>query len=289
MPNTREINRRIKSVQNTRQITRAMEMVSATKMRRAKEAVARSRDYATKANRLMAAAAGASDDVTGQPLLAERPVKNVAVVVFTTDRGLAGAMNTNVLRFTRETVEAQPGEASYVVVGKQAQTGVNRFGGTMLASFVDLPDTPHYADVLPIAKVLIDEFSSGRVDRVLMTYPRFISTLTNRPQADQLLPATAPEPAEETEAPPATSALTLFEPSPEAVLESLLPRMIEIRLWQALLETKASEHSSRMLAMRNASTNASDLMDELKLSFNEARQAAITTEIAEIAAAAAMA
>lgn len=281
MPNTRDINRRIKSVSNTRQITRAMEMVAATKMRRAQDAVGRSRAYAAKAGGLMTSASAAGD-VIGQPLLAERPVKRVGIVTFTSDRGLAGAMNSNTIRRTWEAAAEQSAEVTHITVGKKAEGAVRRAGATLLASFTDLPDTPHYANVLPIAQVIIEEFVAGNLDKVLLTRPKFVSTLTNIPETSQLLPASPPEHGEaET-----TSALTLFEPSAEEVLESLLPRIIEIQLWQAMLETKASEHSSRMMAMRNATTNASDLMDELKLSFNQARQAAITTEIAEIAAAA---
>lgn len=281
MPSTRDINRRIKSVSNTRQITKAMEMVAATKMRRAQQAVARSREYAATANALMASASAAGD-IIGQPLLAERTVKKVGIITFTSDRGLAGAMNSNTIRRTWEAAGEQSAEVTHITVGKKAEGAIRRAGAPITASFTDLPDTPHYADVLPIAKVIIDEFTAENLDKVLLTRPRFISTLVNVPETSQLLPAAPPNPDEARH----TSALTVFEPSAEDVLEALLPRLIEIQLWQALLETKATEHSSRMMAMRNATTNASDLMDELKLSFNQARQAAITTEIAEIAAAA---
>lgn len=281
MPNTRDITRRIKSVQNTRQITKAMEMVAATKMRRAQQAVTRSRAFAEKAEAL-AAAAGAAGENHNQPLLAVRPVQNLGIVVFTSDRGLAGAMNTNTLRHVREVAAGEQAKVHYIAVGRKAQTGLSRQGHDLIASFTDLADTPHFAEILPIAQVVREEFVAGRLDKILLVYPRFVSTLSNVPEASQLLPAETPSGAK----PEGASALTVFEPSPEAVLEALLPRMIEVRLWQARLETNASFHSSQMIAMSNATTNAGDLLDELKLSFNRARQAAITTEIAEIAAAA---
>lgn len=257
-------------------------MVSATKMRRAQAAVMASRAYAEKAQELLAAVAKAGD-VPGEPLLAKRPVKKTAVVVMGTDRSLAGAINTNVVRHVYERVATDKSQAGYLAVGRKVETQLRK-AGDLIADFTDMPDTPHFTEILPIAQVIREEFIAGKVDQVLLAYPRFVSTLVNEPHIIQLLPA---EPPAETEK-KAVGALTLFEPSEEAVLASLLPRLIEVQLWQALLETKASEHSSRMITMRNASNNASDLLDELKLSYNQARQAVITTEIAEIAAAAAM-
>ena len=283
MANQREIRRRIRSIQNTRQITRAMEMVAATKMRRAQQAVLASRAYADRARDLLASLADAAE-THDQPLLERRDVKKITAVLMTSDRGLAGSMNTNVIRAGLEHASAAKAPVSFVPVGRKAEQAVTRSGLPVTASFTGLTDTPSYADVTPVAQVLVDEFLAGRADQVVLIYPKFVSTLQNRPETVALLPAEPGEVAEETK--PETKAMTLFEPSPEAVLERLVPKLVEVALYQALLETKASEHSSRMMAMRNATTNASDLLDELTFSYNQARQAAITTEIAEIAAAA---
>lgn len=279
--NARDIKRRMKSIENTRQITRAMEMVAATKMRKAQAAVTVSRDYADRARQLLAAvsAEAAPEDVQNQPLLQQRPVKKTAFVILGSDRGLCGSMNTNVFKAALQEAEGAPGPA-YVAIGRKAEQAFRR--QSLVASFGNLADLSHYEEVLPMAELLAEEFTAARLDKIVMVYPEFVSTLTNRPRVETLLPAVLPKDG-------TNRAQTLYEPSPEAVLTSLLPRMLETRLFQALLETKASEHSSRMLAMRNATTNAGDLLDELKFTYNQARQAAITQEIAEIAAAGAAA
>lgn len=287
MQNTREIKRRIRAIENTRQITRALEMVAAAKMRKAQEAVLKSRDYADRMEGIFAMVA-ASAERLDQPLLETRPVKRVGVVMVTSDRGQCGAMNTNVLRHTLAELRNRAGSkpASFVILGRKGEQVARAQGADIARTFAGLADAPEYAEVLEAAQTVRDEFIGGRFDEIWLAYPKFVSTLKNEPTFIRLLPAVVEEAAgEETGA----KALTLFEPSPEAVLESLLPRIIEVRLWQALLETKASEHSSRMIAMRNATNNAGDLLDELRLSYNQARQAAITTEIAEIAAAAELA
>ncbi len=284
--NARDIKRRMKSIENTRQITKAMEMVAATKMRKAQAAVIASRDYADRARKLLAAvsAEAAPEDIQNQPLLRQRPVKRTAFVILGSDRGLCGAMNTNVFRTALQEANGASGPA-FVAIGRKAEQAFRK--QSLVASFGDLADLSHYEEVLPMAELLAEEFTAARLDQIVMIYPEFVSTLTNRPRTETLLPAVLPK--DEQPDRTASSAQTLYEPSPEAVLTSLLPRMLETRLFQALLETKASEHSSRMLAMRNATTNAGDLLDELKFSYNQARQAAITQEIAEIAAAGAAA
>lgn len=282
--NARDIKRRMKSIENTRQITKAMEMVAATKMRKAQAAVIASRDYADRARKLLAAvsAEAAPEDIQNQPLLQQRPVKRTAFVILGSDRGLCGSMNTNVFKAALQEAEGAPGPA-YVAVGRKAELAFRR--QSLVASFGNLADLSHYEEVLPMAELLAEEFTAARLDKIVMVYPEFVSTLTNQPRVETLLPAVLPPAEAEQPERSANSAQTLYEPSPEAVLTSLLPRMLETRLFQALLETKASEHSSRMLAMRNATTNAGDLLDELKFTYNQARQAAITQEIAEIAAA----
>ncbi|MSU76121.1 ATP synthase F1 subunit gamma [Patescibacteria group bacterium] len=283
--NTRDIKRRMKSIENTRQITRAMEMVAATKMRKAQQAVVGTREYAERAQKLLVSvsAEAAQEHIQSQPLLEKRPVKKVAYVVVGSDRGLCGAMNTNTVKAALES-DNKAGASTFISVGRKSEQALR--GKPLVASFKGLGDLSEYREILPIAGVLIDEFIAGNVDKIVLVYPEFVSTLVNKPRVETLLPAELPEdhPKQSVD-----SAQTLYEPSAEAVLESLLPRLLEIRLYQALLETKASEHSARMLAMRNASNNAGDLLEELKFSYNQARQAAITQEIAEISAASAAA
>lgn len=281
--NTRDIKRRIKSIENTRQITRAMEMVAATKMRKAQQAVTGTRDYAERAQQLLVSvsAEAAPEHIQSQPLLEARPVKKTAYVVVGSDRGLCGAMNTNTVKAARERTD---GSTTFVTVGRKTEQALR--GQSLAASFKGLGDLSEYREILPIAGVLIDEFTAKNVDKIVLVYPEFVSTLVNKPRVETLLPAELPADAPKQTA---ESAQTLYEPSAEAVLESLLPRLLEIRLYQALLETKASEHSARMMAMRNASNNAGDLLEELRFSYNQARQAAITQEIAEISAASAAA
>lgn len=277
MATTRDIKRRIKAIENTRQITRAMEMVAATKMRRAQAAVLASRAYAEKARELLAAISNAHE-AHDQSLLAKRPVKRTCYVVVTSDRGLCGVMNANVVRTALAQAVSAKHRAGFVTLGRRGMAMVQANGQELAASFTGLADTPHYPEVLPVAKLLCDDFIAGQIDEVVLVFAKFVSTLNNEPTLIKLLPIEAPE----AKSPTGSTAQTLFEPSPETVLESLLPRLIEIALFQALLETKASEHAARMMAMRNASDNASDLLDDLTLSYNQARQAAITGEIAEI-------
>lgn len=278
--NTREIRRRIRSIENTRQITKAMEMVAATKMRRAQQRVQASRAYADAANAVLRAVADSSE-TAGHPLLTQRPVKRTAIVVMASDRGLVGGMNTNLLRAVTARAKAETNPV-FVAVGRKALS--IRHTGQLIGEFENIADAPEYVETRPIGALLTEEFVAGSVDRVLLAYPKFVSTLRNEPTIEQLLPAVVEE---DDGGEPTISAQTLFEPSPEAVLENLVPRLVETRIYQALLELKASEHSSQMIAMRNATDNASDLIDSLKFTYNQARQAAITTEIAEISAAAA--
>ncbi|MDP4000349.1 MAG: ATP synthase F1 subunit gamma [bacterium] len=292
MASTRDIKRRLSSIDNTRQITRAMEMVAATKMRKAQEAVRAGRAYGERAQELLAEVSAESDG-RDQPLLARRPVKKTGIVLVTSDRGLAGAMNTNVLKAGLEaasvgTARAGSGQSTFIPVGRKAEQALTARKLPMTAAFSGLLDTPEYQEVLPIAEILINDFTDGKLDAIDLVYPKFVSTLRNEAVVERLLPATLPDKSDGgAGTKPGAKALLTFEPSPEEVLTALLPRLIEIRLFTALLETKASEHSSRMIAMRNATGNAEDLLDALRLSYNQARQQAITTEIAEIAAASA--
>ncbi|MBA2276685.1 MAG: F0F1 ATP synthase subunit gamma [Chloroflexia bacterium] len=285
MPNPREIRRRIRSVRNMSQITRAMEMVSASKMRRAQERVQASRPYSELLHRVIADLSSLhldAEELKQFPLLAERPVQRTALIMITPDRGLTGALNSNILRrgarYIREEANV-PVET--IAVGKRGRDFLLRTRQEVVAEFLGLGDRPTLDEIRPIAEVAIQDYLAEKVDAVHVVFPRFVNTLTQRPEMIKILPITRPESDEEERRED-----YIFEPSPETVLEQLLPRYVEIQLYQAILEAIASEHSARMVAMRNATDNAKELVDDLDLSLNKARQAQITNEVAEIAAGA---
>lgn len=286
MASAREIRRRIRSVRNMSQITRAMEMVSASKMRRAQQNVQASRPYSERIRMMIAALSGLSEGVeSGRfPLLQQRPIERIGVVVVTSDKGLAGALNSNVIRRGVTFVRENDVPVDMVTVGRKGRDFFTRYGQNVTAEFTNLGDWPTIEDLRPIVDVSIGEFVAGRVDAVHLIYSQFVNTLVQRPVAVQILPITPPEDevAEE------QVRDFIFEPGRDEVLEALLPRYIEVQMYQAMLEAIASEHSARMVAMRNASENAKDLVDELSLTYNKARQAQITREVSEIAAGAAV-
>jgi F-type H+-transporting ATPase subunit gamma len=282
----REIRRRIRSIKNTAQITRAMEMVAASKMRRAQQAVLAARPYADRIRAMLgdlAAMTSPAEEVRGFPLLQRRPVKRIQLILVTSDRGLAGALNTNVIRravdfMTRE--RSEPIEHfDIVAIGRKGRDFLVRYGWPMIAEFTRITDRPSVEAIRPIVELATQDFISGRVDAVFVVYTHFINTLRQEPRVFQLLPI---EPPEE------SGAISdyIFEPDPATVLEALLPRFLEMQLYRILLEASASEHSARMVAMRNATQNALDLVAELTLTYNKARQAQITREVSEIAAGA---
>ena len=283
MANSREIQRRIRSVGNMSQITRAMEMVSAVKMRRAQQRVTASRPYSEQLRQIMSDLASQQPDpeqLTQFPLLQRRPVKNVMMIVVAPDRGLTGALNTNILRrATRYILEEAQGSVSMITIGKKSRDYFVKTKQNVVAEYISLGDDVTLDVVRGIADVAIDEFVSGRVDAVYVVYARFVNTLTQRPEVVQILPMEAPATHE-------GNVDYIFEPSPEEVLSALLPRYIEAQLYQAILESLASEHSARMVSMRSASDNAKEIVQELTLSRNKARQAQITQEVSEIAAGA---
>jgi F-type H+-transporting ATPase subunit gamma len=282
----REIKRRIRSVQNMSQITRAMEMVAAAKMRRAQANVQASRPYSERIRTMIAGLAGITDGVeSGRfPLLEQRPIERVSLVVITADKGLAGALNSNVIRRGVVFVRESDVPVDMVTVGRKGRDFFTRYGQNVTAEFTNLGDWPTIDDLRPIVDVSIGEFVAGRVDAVYLIYSQFVNVMQQRPVAVQILPIT---PAEDVAAEDLVSDY-IFEPGRDQVLEALLPRYIEVQLYQAMLEAIASEHSARMVAMRNASENAKELVEELSLSANKARQAQITREVAEIAAGAAV-
>ena len=283
MPSTREIRRRIRSVGNMQQITRAMEMVSAAKMRKAQGRVTASRPYSDQLRQIMSDLATQQPDpeqLAQFPLLQKRPIKNVELIVVTPDRGLTGALNTNILRRgSRYILEEAGATVQVIAAGKKARDYFVRTRQNVAAEFIGLGDDISLDAVRPIADIAIDDFTTGRVDAVFVVYSRFVNTLIQRPEVMQILPV-EPPPAHE------GYADYIFEPSPEEVLNNLLPRYVEVQLYQAILEGLASEHSARMVAMRSASDNAKEIQQELTLSYNKARQAQITREVSEIAAGA---
>ncbi|HEX9014648.1 MAG TPA: ATP synthase F1 subunit gamma [Chloroflexota bacterium] len=280
MPSLRTIRRRIRSVRSISQVTKAMEMVSASKMRRAQSRVLASRPYSEHIQALIAdLAARPGPDAAVHPLLQQRASRSrVGFVVITADRGLCGALNSNVIRRAAADMLASGGPATseVITVGRRAQDYMVRRGVRLEATFTQPGDYPGIAKVQPIAKIIMDEFTSGDIDAAYIVFPKFINTLTQRVAVEQILPVV---PAKVTGGQPEY----IFEPSIPEILGALLPRYIEVQLYQALLETIASEHSARMIAMRNATDNAKELISTLTLSYNKARQAAITREITEIA------
>jgi F-type H+-transporting ATPase subunit gamma len=263
-----------------------MEMVSAAKMRRAQERVRAARPYAERIRLMIAglSALGASVDREAFPLLEQRPVNRVGVILVTADRGLAGAFNTNVIRRAVRFIREESGHpAELITVGRKGRDFFSRTTQEIEAEFTALGDAPSMDALRPIIDIAIQDFTAGRVDAVHLIYTKFVNTLTQQPEVLKILPITAPEDATAEE----QVQDFIFEPNPEAVLQALLPRYIETQVYQALLESVASEHSARMVAMRAASDNANEFINELTLTLNKARQAQITREVSEIAAGAA--
>jgi F-type H+-transporting ATPase subunit gamma len=280
MASQREIRRRIAAVKNIKQITRAMQFVAASKLKRAQDATLQARPYSQKIDEVLAdlATVLSGDE---HPLLAKRESGKRLIVLITSDRGLAGPFNTNTIRFAAQAITEQQGDLAVVTVGRKGRDAMRRARVPMEAHFEGFGDRPAFADVLPLARLITDDYLAGTYARVDIVFSQFVSTLTQRPALDTLLPI---EPSEDTEGIPGNQ--FIFEPSPSAVLERLVPRYIATRLFQAVLESKASEESSRMVAMRNATDNAEDLIEDYTLAYNKVRQANITREMIEIASGA---
>ncbi len=277
MASQREIRRRIGSVRNIKQITRAMQFVAASKLKRAQEATLQSRAYSDALDEVLANLAAV---VGGEehPLLAQREGGTRAIVLMTTDRGLAGSLNTNVIRFAAREITQYEGDLTVVTVGRKGGAAMRRARVPVEASFDGYGDRPTFADVTPLARLLTDDYLAGTLSRIDIIYSRFISTLSQRPELRRLLPI---QPTEETSGIPGHQ--FIFEPNAGEVLRQLLPRYVATRLYQAVLESTASEQSARMVAMKNATENAQELIEDLTLSYNKVRQANITREMIEIA------
>jgi len=285
MASLQAIKRRIKSVQNTRQITKAMEMVAASKMRRAQEATIRSRMYAKRIAEINERLAG-KVNVDKNPLFTVRPVANRLFIVFTSDQGLAGAYNANLTKELLNQIETeqQAGRTpKLIVIGRKGAQFVARLENVeLIGVYENWPANPTTADIMPILAQAKAGFTQAQYDEVVVLYTEFYSMIKQVVQTSKLLPL-----AQEKSAEDATQDVLGFEPSPQAVLDAIVPRLIEARLMQSAYEASASEQSMRMMAMKNASDNANDLIDDFTLAYNGARQAGITQELAEISAGAA--
>lgn len=285
MPNTREIRRRIRSVRNLAQITRAMEMVAASKMRRAQDRVTSGRPYSERLRDVLADLASLqldADQLQEFPLLAAREIRKTAVILVTPDRGLSGALTSNIFRRTVQYIrdESIDGKPEIIAVGKKGRDFSLRTNQDVIAEFIQLGDRPSLDDIRPVAQIAIKEFLDGEVDAVHIVYSQFVNTLTQKPTIVQLLPIERPEGDTK------KADDFIFEPDEKTLLNALLPRYVEVILYQAVLENVASFYSAQMVAMRNATDNAKELSADLNLAFNKARQAQITNEVAEIAAGA---
>ncbi len=285
MAGGREIKTKIKSVQNTRKVTRALEMVSASKIRKAQERMKGSRPYARLMTQLIGHIAKANSEYT-HPFMAEHAaIKRVGYIIVSSDRGLAGGLNSQMFRkilLDMREWQEKGCEIDLVCIGQKAATFFRRLNVSMIGSVTHLGEKPRLDQLIGVSKVMLDSYSVGTLDRVFLCYNDFINTMTQKPRLDQLLPL-----------PPSESLQTrfdwdyIYEPSPEVVLDHVMTRYVESLIYQALLENIASEHAARMVAMKSASDNANKLIDTLQLIYNKARQAAITQEISEIVGGAA--
>lgn len=275
----REIKRRIRSVSNIGKVTRAMEAVSASKMRRAQDATLRSRTYARRAAEIMMhLRAQPGGDGMQHQLLRTNANGRPAILLITPDRGLTGGLVINIIRHAVREAESKLGkDVRWVAIGKKGRDFLARRKTDLVAGFAPVSDTPGVLDISPAARLLVDGFLGDDFSSVHLVFADFVSAAKQVPRMVQLLPVELPEDVE------VPKAGFEFEPSPEAVLDEILPRLVEMRIYQALLEAQASEHSARMLAMRNATDAAKDLVHDLTLTYNKARQSDITSEILDIA------
>jgi F-type H+-transporting ATPase subunit gamma len=281
MPGTREIRRRITSVRSTRKITRAMQMVSAAKMRKAQNATIASRTYAELAWELVNSVNTAQADLES-PLLQEFPeAKKIGVVIISSNRGLVGSFNANLIAKVRQQESEEPELISeLIVIGRKARDAAFRNRKTILAEFPKHDTTIPVEEIYPIATMLQEIYSKGSYQKIVIAYNHFISTLVQKPTVKSLLPLNPMRLTENSSRP----LDLIYEPTPAAVLKHLLPRILESQIYQAILESDASEHSARMVMMKNATEAAGDLIDDLTLTYNQLRQNKITTELSEITA-----
>jgi F-type H+-transporting ATPase subunit gamma len=282
MPSLRQIRRRIRSIENTGKVTKAMEMIAASKMRRAQAAVLAGRPYSEKIQEVIAhlAAQPTEQDVV-QPLLEQREVRRIQVVQITPDRGLCGGLHSNLNRRVAQFISQQSVPVSLISVGRKGRDFMIRYGQDVKAAFTGLGDRPVVADTSVISRMVVDDYSEGSFDQVFISYMEFVSTTVQQPVVRQLLPIV---PAELQ----ATQRVGyIYEPDASTVLESLLPRFVEMEIYHAVLELIASEQSARMVAMRNATESASEMVSDLTLLANKVRQETITSELLDLISGAA--
>jgi F-type H+-transporting ATPase subunit gamma len=289
MAGSREIRTKIKSVQNTRKITKAMEMVAASKMRKAQERMRQARPYGDKIRNIAAHLAHANPEYRHPYLVQKGDRKDIGVLVVTSDKGLCGALNTNVLRLVTQKAKelAEMGATvQYTAIGNKALGFLQRVKANVVSHVVALGDRPHLDSLVGPVKVQIDDYISGKIGGVYIVYTRFINTMKQEPVIEQLLPLPSERLAKDSRA-ARTNWDYVYEPDAKAVLDQLLRRYLEALIFQALAENIASEQSARMVAMKSASDNASSVIDDLTLVYNKSRQAAITKELSEIVGGAA--
>jgi F-type H+-transporting ATPase subunit gamma len=289
MAGTKEIRTKIKSVQNTRKITKAMEMVAASKMRRAQERMRNARPYSEKV-RNIAANLGKANPEYRPAYLVEREVKNAGVIVVTTDKGLCGGMNTNVLRAlttTMKELDSKGVSLSCTPIGMKGFQFLNRIKAKVVSHVTQMGDTPHLEKLIGAIKVQLDAYENGEVDAVYLAYTKFVNTMKQEPVVEKLLPLSSEKLTQTTEEAREYGWDYLYEPDPQSVVDELLKRYVEALIYQAVAENMASEQSARMVAMKAASDNAKNVIGELQLVYNKTRQAAITKELSEIVGGAA--
>ena len=294
MATIKDLKRRIKAANNISQITKAMEMVSASKMRRAQEKALASRPYALKLDSVLKRMSGLIDSHSHVLLQTKKPSKSkniIAVLLISPEKGLCGSLNSNLFK-TVETLEKNisqnhshlPIEIQYITVGKKAREYVLKTNKILFAEFVTIPDRPLFEDVIPITKILMDGFKTGRFYKVFLSFTDFINTMNQKPIWDKILPIDTEDIASGLDIQPSVLEKQeyIFEPSSKQILNWLLPYYFELSIYQKILESQASEHSARMVAMRNASENAAEIIKFLNLQYNRKRQNLVTTEIADI-------
>ncbi|HCY62017.1 MAG TPA: F0F1 ATP synthase subunit gamma [Oxalobacteraceae bacterium] len=283
----KEIRGKIKSVENTKKITKAMEMVAASKMRKAQDRMRSARPYSDKVRNIAANLSQANPEYTHPFLVKQEGAKTIGLIVVTTDKGLCGGMNTNVLRLTTNKIREAEGQGvkiQAVAIGNKGLGFLSRIGAKVVSHATQLGDTPHLEKLIGPVKVLLDAYQEGKLDAVYVCYTKFVTTMKQEPMMEQLLPLSS----DRMQADKGSHSWDyLYEPDAKSVIDELLVRYVEALIYQALAENMASEQSARMVAMKSASDNAGNVIKELKLVYNKTRQAAITTELSEIVAGAA--
>ena len=286
MAGSKEIRTKIKSVENTRKITRAMEMVAASKMRKAQERMRASRPYAEKIRQVASHLSRANPEYKHPFLVKRENIKNVGVIIITSDKGLCGGLNTNILRLVISQIKEWEGKGqgiSVCAIGNNGFGFMSRIGANVKSHLVGLGDTPHVEKLIGSVKVMLDAYVAGEIDAIYLSYNHFVNTMKQEPTMEQLLPLTG----EKLETEGSSTWDYIYEPEAKVVVDELLVRYVESLVYSAVTENQASEQSARMVAMKAASDNAKSVIGELKLVYNKARQAAITKEISEIVGGAA--